>query len=687
MVLGVCLLGVAGRQAPNVQPLEVRTTVPDGRFIRPDAGLDLRLSRPLTPTDGRLAVVIADVDWTSLFTVDGRTVSYRDGPARLPQGQSTVAVYLVTLPNTWHQIATLTIHVTTPSGFEQVKLAPTADFSDRGQDLERHRPASNAPSRSAFQDFTSHLGFSTEHLRNGVRVTTQTNVLAVSNRTQALRFGEVGSSASRVDLSDYVWSVEARRVAVTVGTVTFNIERHLAANFATRGMSATARLPRLDVTVAAVNGQSIVGFDNFAGVSVRHNRVALAVVGADLLRGRSGRARLEAAFVDGARLARSGATQGSISDVTRSHGESLRFVGSDPAGRLHLDTGVARSWSTNPADPLLSQGSKVVAVRPKTSNASYVDASYDLIRDRKLGAAIPVTLSGSYRFERVDPLFTSVAVPQGARSDLLQNTVGLDATLGQIRAQVSQALSHDNLGHVASILRTDTRETRANLTVPTGTFGQRAATASWWPVVSYTLDRSGQVGEGVPANGGFASASQVPDQLNTVQTLGLDWNFARWRAGYSMNHSFQDNRQPGRETADFANLVQTVSVGLTPTAALDLTLTADHETADNREAGQVSRTIRGGLTFLWHPDARSTVNAIVNRTVVRDPAAGPSTDSDVSLEYTYAAEFRARGVARPRLQLFGRWTWQSSNARDLIFGAVTDRRSWVLTTGLTISVF
>ncbi len=683
-VLVLWLLGAVAPQGPDVPPLEVRASVPPERFIRPSEGLELRLNRPLTASDGRLAVVIADVDWTGLFALDGQSLAYHGGTARLPQGESQVAVYLVSAPNTWRQIAAFPIHVTTPAGFEQVRLAPAADVNDAAQNAEGHDPDANAPPRSTFQDFTSHLGFASEHVRDGVRFAMQTNVLAVSNQTQALRFAQAGNDASKFDLADYVWSIEGRRLSVAFGSATFNAERHLAPNFLTRGIRASGRFSRVDFTVAGVNGQTIVGFANFLGVTTENNQIGLAVVGAELSR-RPRAARVEASLVGGARLAQSGFTQGQISDVLRSHGGGLRFIGSDPTQRFRLDTGYARSWSTNPDDPLLAQGLTTVAVKPKTSGADYVDAFYDLVR--RTSAKTPVTITTSYLFERVDPLFTSVAAPQGVRSDLLQNTAGVDVRVGQVSGRVSNAWSHDNLNHVASILRTDGGLATVNVAAPTGAFGQKPAHAIWWPVVAYVFNRSSQIGEGLPDNGGFVSPSQVPNQVNTLHTLSADWNIGRWHAGYSMNHSFQDNRQPGRETSDFSNLAQQLALGLVTLRTMNVTLTFNRESATNLELDQVSHTTRGGLTFNWQVDARNSIDATLNRTAIRDATAGPSHVAAVNVQYAYAFKFQPARPTGPRLRLFARWTWQSSDALDVLSGAVNVLRNWTLGTGLTLTLF
>lgn len=677
----------SGQAAAAPAALEVRLDVPEGRFIRPDGGLRLVLSRTRRADDGRLAVMIANADWTSLFAEDDGALSYRGGLARFPQGDSRVVVYLVTQPNTWRQIASLPLHVTTPAGFERARATPTTDVGAQGQAFERHAPASNAPERSTFQDLTGHIGFNTDHRRDGVGVTTQTNLVGVSTEAQALRFGQIGGRASKVDLSDYAWAIDQPHLRLTFGNATFKVERHLAAKVVTRGVGVTAKYAPVDVTLAEVNGQSIVGFDNFLGVATRDNQITLGVVGAEIVRARPGAARVEVSFVDGARQTQAGFTQGQVNDVLRSHGEGLRFLGSDSAGRLHLDTGLARNWSTNPTDPLLAQSVSLVPVQARTSDADYLDASYDILRGAKISAHAPATVSASYKLERIDPFFTSVAMPQRSRSDLFQQTVGATASVGPVTGDVSRAWSYDNLGHVASILRTDTGLTNVTMTVPTGSFGQSAATRAWWPVIAYALSRSSQVGEGLPPNGGFVSPSQVPDQLDVVHNVNAAWTFAHWHASYTLNRSFQDNRQPGRETADFAVLSHQAAVGLSPTTSLDVATTFNRDIATNVEIHAISRTTRLGATVSWRIDGHNKIDAIANRTAVRDATAGPSDVLDVNLQYSYALALRAGGVDRPRVEAFGRWTWQSSDALDVILHTANDRRNWALSTGVTLTIF
>jgi hypothetical protein len=675
-------------RADDPRPLEVRRADPSDRWLRTSDNVSLILSRPLVADEERLAIVIADADWTSLFELSGDSLSYKPGPVRLPSGESVMTVYLVTAPNTWRSLATMPLRVTTPSGFESVAVTPRATVGDLGQIAEAHAPAANKPPRHEFQDVTLGLGLQSQHVRDGVTYATQTNLLGVTNQTQAPRFPATGAAAPQLDLTDYVWTAEAPRFKVAMGQNTFAGERHLvSAGLQSRGLSLTLRRPRADLTLSEFNGNTIVGFDNFLGVSVAQNRVTMAQAGAELVP-RSGGARLEVTAIHGTRLPQAGVSQGSVTDAEQSTGGALRFAGNALRQRLRVDAGFARSSFTNPPDPLLSQGVALVPLKPRTNDATYVDSAFDVVKALRIRPHTPLTVTTIYKFERVDPLFSSVGAAQGLRSDLFQNVVGVQATAGGVTGQVLRTVSNDNLHHVASILRTDTGITAASVLVPTATFGQSPGNAVWWPVVSYALNRSSQVGEGLPPNGGFISASQVPNQLNTVNTLRSEWTFARAHAAYQLTRSFQDNRQEGRELADFSNLVNGVSMGTVIRQRLDVTAELGFERAFSLETHQLTRTTHVGLTGTWRVTERQTVSAIVNDTIGRGPDLVASDAADLSLQYSRTFVLRARATTKRQLQLFGRTNWQSSSAfQGLAFGPPDRRHVVTATIGFTLTFF
>ena len=264
----------------------------------------------------------------------------------------------------------------------------------------------------------------------------------------------------------------------------------------------------------------------------------------------------------------------------------------------------------------------------------------------------------------------------------------MDANVGRVNARVAEVWSHDNLHQVPSILRTDTGVTLVNLVIPTGAFGQSQAAAVWWPVVSYGLTRSSQVGEGLPANGGFVSPSQVPNQLNTAHIIGADWSLARLHVAYQLNHSFQDNRQPGRESSDFSNQAQQLAFGVIPKPTLNVTLTFNREGATNLELDRSSHTTRGGLIVNWQLDTRNVVTATVNQTAIRDATSGPNDVADVNLQVlgTRSGSSQAAAPGR-RYGCLRDGRGNPSSALDPFVGVTNERRNWTINTGVTLTLF
>ena len=86
-----------------------------------------------------------------------------------------------------------------------------------------------------------------------------------------------GRKAPPIDLSSYPVELSKGRFKVNFGHVSFGSNRHFINSFSSRGISATIPIgKRNDVSFAAVNGTSIVGFDNFTGITRRQNSVLSA---------------------------------------------------------------------------------------------------------------------------------------------------------------------------------------------------------------------------------------------------------------------------------------------------------------------------------------------------------------------------------------------------------------------------
>jgi hypothetical protein len=105
------------------------------------------------------------------------------------------------------------------------------------------------------------------------------------------------------------------------------------------------------------------------------------------------------------------------------------------------------------------------------------------------------------------------------------------------------------------------------------------------------------------------------------------------------------------------------------------------------EAGASAVTRRVGLNGSWRPTGRASVTLAATRTLLRDPAAGDSDVDDVMIEVSHAIPMPRLGGTRPRARVFTRWTWQSADVVQILFGTTAARDNWALATGLSLSVF
>src|SRR5690606_3892923 len=137
--------------------------------------------------------------------------------------------------------------------------------------------------------------------------------------------------------------------------------------------------------------------------------------------------------------------------------------------------------------------------------------------------------------------------------------------------------------------------------LPLGPLVGAAPDAWYWPSLTANWQQVHQFGDGLPVDGGF-SESHVPDQLSTNVTANVSWLHTIWNLTYSWNRSHQDNRQDGREQADFRTTVHALSLGLDPwtriSAGADVSIERQHhyETGTTQELERIGGNARLNLT-------------------------------------------------------------------------------------------
>ena len=683
LVLVPLLVVCARAQAQDT--LTIVAAFDTASWLTPESDLAFTLSRPLHNGDGRLVVFIGDLDVSALLERVGERVVYRPRPVTLPSGVHEVIVYLERRADEWNELARWPLRVLQRGGFEKADLVPRLAVNNKGQIAAGQEPVTEPIPRAAFQDFSANFGLQTVLERSGWAVRTQSNYIGVSRREEALRFAQKGVDAPRIDLSDYLITIERGPLALRLGDIAFGTHRYLISGLQHRGAATDLALARFaHISLAGLSGSRKVGWSDLLGIQRTQHRILSGNVALELFPSRPGLVHLDAGVVDGSVLPEAGFTQGAINDRETSRGAALRLMMQDPTQRVRLEAGYTRSRFGNPADPLLAQGIEIVRVRPETSSAQYIDLNLNVLRNVAITDALPVNVVVVGRHERVDPMYRTVAMP-GIRADLLQNAVELTGTIGPASLQVSHSRSSDNLDEIPTILSTRTRSSQATIALPIATLIRKSA-PGWLPQLSGGLSRLHQFGLGTPL-GSEAFPAFVPDQLSTTQSLSLLSQAQTWRVQVQLNRSKQDNRQEQRELADFVSVTRALSIGVTPKPAFTLTIDLANDVANAAERAEATDTRRAGASIAWRPRSRLALDAgLLHARTTDTPRTFESTVTDARFELSSTVPLQRIGRNSQSAQLFFRYGRQLSSRTSGAAPEVT-ARNWTMNSGLTLSLF
>lgn len=667
-------------------PIAISPDFPAEGWVDAFQPIGLRLSRPLNLQTERLAVVIGRTDLSALFTVTPLVARYSASTLPLPSGESEMAVFLVRTGEPWQEVARVPIRVRTRSGFHKREVRPGLTLTTNGQVAPGDDD--DAP-RPPYAGVTFNPALRTTLVNDNGTFELQSNFLAVTKQAQALRFGAQGRSAPKFDLSDYVIRGINGPLSASLGHVSFGSNRHLVNGVASRGVTAAVVIAKVaELSLAAMNGTSIVGWDNPTGFNKDDHRIFGATFRVDALRKRPGAALIDVTLLTGAKLPQAGFSEGVVNDKERSRGASFHLAGKAPGDRLTLDAGYTVSRFENPVDPSLAQGLTLVEVNPETKAARFADVTLALLREATLSKTVKANLSATLRHERVDPLFRTLGA--SVQSNILQNVVDLTGGIGPLAVQASHARAEDNLDDLESALKTFTRVTSANIGLPVGSVLRASKPSAFLPQITYALSRTHQFADEVPVNSDFAE-THVPDQLSTNQSVDLQWTIGKWRGGYRYNISSQDNRQVGREKADLDNLAHNVAAAFSPKSWLDFSATLAFEGADNKEVDQTNSTRRVGAGMDVRATRDLTLTSAFTRTWLDDdPRTMKSNNDELSVELSRNFRLLRQSAERPSGRIFLRYLRQSAGATQFVDGVRADetsRSNWALNSGVSVNAF
>lgn len=658
------------------------------RWIAPDATITLQLDQALAARAAELRFFAGSIEVSALARQPRPGVLGFDlGPARLSGGESVFAVYLVEAGE-WREVAKIPLKVRNAAGFESGKFAPKLDLGGKSRFASTTRGDTPPPARATYFDGTGRGGFGFDAARGAFGADGSFNATGSSYRNEALRFEELGAQAPKTDLADYIVNLRHGGTSLALGHVSYGNNPLLIAGYESRGLVLAQKFgERVDVSFNAMNGTRIVGYDNLFGISSAQHRIHGATAGLELIGGRPGGLRIEVAALDARLESRGNFNTGEVPDAEKSRGLGVRLSGRTAGNRLRGDAVFGRSRYDNPFDPLLAQGGELLPVRRVTANGRQVDLAVDLVQNsQRWSQRQPLTITLSAHHQRIEPLYKSIGA--SAPPDQQVNRAALTTQVGAAQLLVSGARHEDNLDGIATILKTRTDDASASVALPLAQWFGAAAGASWWPQFSYTLQAVHQRAINAPAtaDSGFA-ASQLPDQKNRTQQAQLTVTRSAFTFGYTVRHARQDNRQPGRENADFDELGHEVSFGWRAGETLNLNLGVNTRRNVSREKDLATTTRGANGGFDWQVGESLVLAANAGRTLGGDSRDLTSAADNVAqAQVTWRVGVPAFGRKLPG-QLFVRYARQENANRDTAFGVATRGANWAWDAGLSLSFF
>ena len=574
-----------------------------GKTIAPNDNVSLTFPSAVSAADGQFAVLVGTEDvtanfrWVSPTQLDGVFAS-----APLPGGASTMRVYKIAAGNQWVELGQVDINVAPGDGAPQVAqntpvYRPSLIVGVKSQLAQEHSATATPPTRPTYADATLQAGMQTEHEGADWSVKSQFNMVGSSYQPEALDFSRQGGNAPRIDLANYLiesrFTNSAGITGIALGNVQAGSNPLLANAINNRGLTIRHKFNnRIDVAAALQNGTALVGGGNIFGLNDTDHRFATVAAGLEVLE-RTGGLRLEVTSFKG--VVKPQVTTGiaTLQDAEESHGWGLRAQSTNQQGSLRADLAFARSTYTPKGDSTLG-----IAPGPSTAGSTwYAELAYDLLKNAPFIADYPVSLTVQARHEYSESTYKSLGAGQGA--DYINDTVGLNASLGVVTGQLQWGRRSDNVANAAAFLKNRAPSLNLSLAAPLGQMVDSAAPPLWAPTASYTYGRNHSF-----ADTGYIPFGQTIANLPNVKAithgLGLNWTVNKLNFGYQYNRNLQDNNQPGFELQDVQDLGHNVTASYQLTDNVSLTSGAGKRRSMQLASGveRLNNTAQAGINWL-----------------------------------------------------------------------------------------
>jgi hypothetical protein len=653
------------------------------------------------PAPGETAIFLGDLDITSQMQRKGDEFVYKSDLLPLAIGEQTLTIYRNTTPEKWESIATFLVKIelnlvpnptaTSPlvspdNQTNFINFNPKFNVNLKSQVAESHNSGTVTSADATSLQVSFNGDLSAKYQIGTGTLQGKANFVGSPLKSEALRFNDLKERAPLVDLSSYSIDFTSGDAKFALGNVCFGNNSLLVNSVCTRGITGNFKLNSFaDLSVAHLSTTSIVGFENILGIEQGENTLTGGSLGLQLMNNASGGVRLETTLMNGSRLPITNFNVGEIVDAEKSDGFGFRVTAANDNGRWRADAGFARSTFTNVGanDPQLSQGAKIVALQAVTKNAWYAETSFDVLKDIKLDNTRNLSLSTNIKLEQTDPQFGTLGT--SVSPDRFQGQYGINASIAGASVQFQHSNSEDNIDRLPNILKTKNQSDTFSLSVPLQTVVQDKNVLI--PTISYSYQHTAQNGSiASAANGNFNDPSKIPNQINVSQNIGLGWRFSDAISfDYKFSSTFQDNRQVGRENADFSNLGHQFSVGWQSSQQLRFNLGYNFSSNQNieRQVTRFNQSPSLGINWEIVPDLNLAFNYNLNRD--SDSARESLTQAN-SLDLMLTWNFKTNTFGRENpASVFLRYGYQSNLNQTSIGNVSTDLTTNTISTGLSFS--
>jgi len=509
-------------------------------------------------------IMLGDSDISSLFNFKQNSLVFTGG-IPLPAGEQTLLVNQF-VNNQWIEVGTVQLSVMTSAGFKQAEWTKTLEININSQLDEKASGDSVVSDRPRYSDVTTSIGLASHHQNETLTIDSHVNLLSVSNRQQAVQFGNKQNKANKLDVTDYSASIASGNHQVIIGHTSFGSNSLLIDGLSRRGISWQYKNENeLTFNGAILSGSDIVGYNNFFGLADYSKQYVNALgFGLNTFTDSRISLRIEGTYLDAERLSQSDFGIGEVASSETNKGLGFHFIASDKDGRLSSDLTIGFSRYNNPDDLNLSLGDDLVALDIETAVAHNLNLSYKLVQEWESpwGTNTNITINANH--SKAEPLYQTLTA--FVQANVKNKLLAAQYQFGNVSGNFGVQSSRDNLDNLVNLLTTKTNNTSFSSSLPTAQIflseGSEGEPSVWLPQLDYSFQETHQYALTSPNTdeSGFNDDSHLPDQLTTAHNLSASWQLQSYSLSLQTSHNNQDNRQIGREESDFISLQHTASI-------------------------------------------------------------------------------------------------------------------------------